>query len=189
MLATLPAGDLGLAAGYEHRKETANYEPDALLQSGLSSDLAGSSTHGGYSLDEFYVELAVPVLSDVAFAKELSFNIAGRYSDYDTFGDTTNGKFSLKWKPIDDLLVRGTYATGFRAPTVNDLYGGVGESFDNYTDPCDTLFGAAVRNGQVAQRCAGVVPANFRQAAAGGNRPPARMPSPTARSCPVPTRC
>ncbi|ROU04614.1 TonB-dependent receptor plug domain-containing protein [Lysobacter enzymogenes] len=169
VLATLPAGDLGLAAGYEHRKETANYEPDALLQSGLSSDLAGASTHGGYSLDEFYVELAVPVLSDVTFAKELSFNIAGRYSDYDTFGDTTNGKFSLKWKPIDDLLIRGTYATGFRAPTVNDLYGGVGESFDNYTDPCDTLFGAAVRNGQVAQRCAGVVPANFRQAAAGGN--------------------
>lgn len=167
-LATLPAGDLGLAAGYEHRKESAHYSPDALLQSGLSSDLAGSETQGGYSLDEFYVELAVPVLSDVTFAKELSFNIAGRYSDYNTFGDTTNGKFSLKWKPIDDLLIRGTYATGFRAPTVADLYGGVGESFDNYTDPCDTLFGSAVRNPQVAARCGANVPANFRQVASGG---------------------
>ena len=167
-LATLPAGDLGLAVGYEHRKESAHYSPDALLQSGLSTDLAGSETQGGYSLDEFYAELAVPVLSDVAFAKELSFNIAGRYSDYNTFGDTTNGKFSLKWKPFDDLLIRGTYATGFRAPTVADLYGGVGESFDNYTDPCDTLFGSAVRNPQVAARCAGAVPANFRQVASGG---------------------
>ncbi|MGN7919297.1 TonB-dependent receptor plug domain-containing protein [Lysobacter antibioticus] len=168
VLATLPAGDLGLAAGYEHRKESAHYSPDALLQSGLSTDLAGSETQGGYSLDEFYVELAVPVLADVAFAKELSFSLAGRYSDYNTFGDTTNGKFSLKWKPIDDLLVRGTYATGFRAPTVADLYGGVSESFDNYTDPCDTSFGSAVRNPQVAARCAGVVPANFRQVASGG---------------------
>lgn len=165
VLATLPAGDLGIAAGYEHRKESAHYSPDALLQSGLSTSLAGSETQGGYSLDEFYVELAVPVLSDVAFAKELSFNIAGRYSDYNTFGDTTNGKFSLKWKPIDDLLVRGTYATGFRAPTVSDLYGGVGESFDNYTDPCDTMFGA-VRG---SARCAAAVPANFRQAASGGS--------------------
>ncbi|ALN89872.1 MULTISPECIES: TonB-dependent receptor plug domain-containing protein [Lysobacter] len=169
VLATLPAGDLGIAAGYEHRKEEAHYSPDALLQSGLSTDLAGSETQGGYSLDEFYVELAVPVLSDVAFAKELSFNIAGRYSDYNTFGDTTNGKFSLKWKPIDDLLIRGTYATGFRAPTVADLYGGISESFDNYTDPCDTLFGSAVRNPQVATRCgAGGVPAGFRQVASGG---------------------
>ncbi len=168
VLATLPAGDLGLAAGYEHRKESAHYSPDALLQSGLSTDLAGSETKGGYSLDEFYVELAVPVLSDVAFAKELSFNIAGRYSDYNTFGDTTNGKFSLKWKPIDDLLVRGTYATGFRAPTVSNLYGGVSESFDNYTDPCDTLFGSAVRNPQVAERCGLAVPADFRQVASGG---------------------
>lgn len=168
VLAALPAGDLGLAVGYEHRKESARYEPDALLQSGLSSDLAGAMTEGGYKLDEFYAELSVPVLADVAFAKELSFNIAGRYSDYDTFGDTTNGKFSLKWKPIDDLLIRGTYATGFRAPTVADLYGGTSETFDNYTDPCDTSFGSAVRNPQVAARCAAVVPANFRQAASGG---------------------
>lgn len=168
VLAALPAGDLGLAMGYEHRKEDAHYQPDALLQSGLSTDLAGAETQGGYSLDEFYVELAVPVLSDVAFAKELSFNVAGRYSDYNTFGDTTNGKFSLKWKPIDDLLIRGTYATGFRAPTVADLYGGVSESFDNYTDPCDTLFGSAVRNPQVATRCGAAVPANFRQVASGG---------------------
>jgi iron complex outermembrane receptor protein len=165
VLATLPAGDLGIAAGFEHRKESAHYSPDALLQSGLSTSLAGSETQGGYSLDEFYVELAVPLLSDVAFAKELSFNIAGRYSDYNTFGDTTNGKFSLKWKPIDDLLVRGTYATGFRAPTVADLYGGVGESFDNYTDPCDTVFGAVRGNA----RCAAAVPVNFRQAASGGS--------------------
>ncbi|KWS04579.1 TonB-dependent receptor [Lysobacter capsici AZ78] len=165
VLATLPAGDLGIAAGYEHRKESAHYSPDALLQSGLSTSLAGSETEGGYSLDEFYVELAVPLLSDVAFAKELSFNIAGRYSDYNTFGDTTNGKFSLKWKPIDDLLIRGTYATGFRAPTVADLYGGVGESFDNYTDPCDTVFGAVRGNA----RCAAAVPVNFRQAASGGS--------------------
>ncbi|QNH20016.1 TonB-dependent receptor [Xanthomonas sp. GW] len=164
----LPAGDLAMAAGIEHRSEDARYDPDALLQSGLSTDLAGAPTKGGYSLDEVYLEFNIPVLADMPFAKELSFDVAGRYSDYDTFGDTTNSKFGLKWKPIDDLLVRGTYATGFRAPTVSDLYGGTSETFDSYTDPCDTLFGAATRNAGVAARCGAAVPANFRQEASGG---------------------
>ncbi|WP_425481910.1 TonB-dependent receptor plug domain-containing protein [Lysobacter panacisoli] len=169
VLTELPAGDLSMAVGVEHRKEEASYEPDALNQSGLSTDLAGAPTRGGYSLDEIYLEFNVPILADVPFAKELSFDVAGRYSDYDTFGDTINSKFGLKWKPIDDLLVRGTYATGFRAPTVADLYGGTGQTFDSFTAPCDSSFGLAIHNASVAARCAADgVPANFRQQASGG---------------------
>ena len=92
-----------------------------------------------------------------------------RYSDYSNFGSTTNTKFGLKWKPIDSLLVRATYGTGFRAPTVEDLYGGTTSTRDSYTDPCDTSFGAAANNPQVLARClANGVPANFRQLAADG---------------------
>jgi iron complex outermembrane receptor protein len=168
-LASLPAGDLAFAAGYEHREESGEYNPDALLQSGLSTDLAGAPTKGSYELDEFYVELNVPVLADMPFAKELSLDMAGRYSDYNTFGDTINSKFGLKWKPIDDLLVRATYSTGFRAPNIANMYGGTSQTFDSYTDPCDSSFGSASRNGSVAAACqAGGVPANFRQITSGG---------------------
>jgi len=169
VLATLPAGDLGMATGYEHRREQAQFEPDALKQSGLSTDLAGGPTRGGYSLDELYLEFNVPILAEMAGAKELSLDVAGRYSDYSTFGDTFNSKFGLKWKPIDDLLFRATYATGFRAPTVDDLYGGRSQTFDSFTDPCDSSFGAAKFNPSVAARCAADgLPANFRQQASGG---------------------
>ncbi|WP_394002044.1 TonB-dependent receptor domain-containing protein [Luteimonas sp. WGS1318] len=168
VIATLPAGDLGMAVGVEHRKEEAVYEPDALLQSGQTTSLAGGPTQGGYSLNEAFVEFQIPLLADVALAQELSLDLAGRYSDYDTFGNTTNGKAGLKWKPIEDVLVRGTFATGFRAPTVGDLFGGTSQTFDFYTDPCDTLFGAAVRNPSVAAVCgADGLPANFRQIASG----------------------
>ena len=78
------------------------------------------------------------------FAKELTFSVASRYSDYGTFGDTTNSKFGFNWRPIDELLVRGTWAEGFRAPTIADLYGGISQSFEFYTDPCDTRLGAAL---------------------------------------------
>jgi len=160
-LATLPAGDLAIALGVEHRKEYGEFSPDALAQSGGSTDLAAGPTAGGYSLDEIYAEVQVPLLSDVPLARELTLSAATRYSDYDTFGDTTNSKLGLKWKPADSLLVRSTWAEGFRAPDVSNLYGGASQTFSFYTDPCDTSFGAARGNA----RCLQDVPDDFRQPA------------------------
>jgi iron complex outermembrane receptor protein len=167
-LFALPAGDVGIAVGYEYRNESGSFSPDALAQTGISTDLASGPTAGGYSLDEVYAELSIPVLADLPFAKELNLSIATRYSDYDTFGDTTNSKFGFTWKPLDQLLVRGTWSEGFRAPTVADLYGGVSQSFEDYTDPCDTSFGSAA--GSAA--CLADVPAGYRQPAQAGGVAP-----------------
>ncbi|MFC6839426.1 TonB-dependent receptor domain-containing protein [Xanthomonas theicola] len=166
-IVSLPAGDLGVAVGVEHRQESGNFSPDAMAQAGISTDLAAGPTRGKYSLDEVYAEFQVPLLADLPLAKELSLSLASRYSDYDNFGDTVNSKFGFKWKPIDSLLVRGTWAEGFRAPTIADLYGGLSQSFEYYTDPCDTSFGTAAGNA----RCAAVVPAGFRQLNTSGTAP------------------
>ncbi|MCD9127015.1 TonB-dependent receptor [Luteimonas sp. C4P040a] len=157
----LPAGDLGFAVGVEHRQERGSFSPDALAQTGDSTDLAAGPTGGSYSLDEIYAELQIPLLSDVPFARELSLNLASRYSDYDTFGDATNSKAGFTWKPFDALLVRGTWSQGFRAPTINDLFGGESQSFETYADPCDTEYGIAAGNA----RCLADVAADFRQRA------------------------
>lgn len=164
-LFTLPAGDLGFALGYEYREEKGNFNPDALSQSGYSTDLAAGPTSGKFDVNEFYLELNVPILADLPFARELSVNAATRYSDYSTFGDTLNSKFGLKWKPIDELLVRATWAEGFRAPTIADLYGGSSQSFEYFTDPCDTVYGSAATNAATAGRCAADIAnaATFRQ--------------------------
>ena len=67
------------------------------------------------------------------------------------------------------MLIRGSCAEGFRAPTVDDLAGGGSPSFDTFLDPCDTRFGEASRDPAVAARCAGGfagvrgTPANYRQ--------------------------
>jgi iron complex outermembrane recepter protein len=159
-LFTLPAGDLGFAVGVEHRKEEGGFSPDAIAQSGQSTNLASGPTAGSYSLDEVYAELNVPILADVAFAKELSISLASRYSDFDTFGETTNSKFGVKWRPIDDVLVRGTWSEGFRAPTIGDLYGGTTDTFvTGFHDPCDSLRGDA----RGSARCLQDVPADYRQ--------------------------
>jgi iron complex outermembrane receptor protein len=160
-LFTLPAGDLGFAVGLEHRKESGKFVPDAFAQAGLSTGLPATTTQGSYSLDEIYGELQIPVLADMAFAKELSFNIATRYSDYSNFGSTNNSKFSGRWRPMDGLLFRGTYAEGFRAPSIADLYGGVNGSFEFYTDPCSVGVQGSVA-GNAACLAAGA-PANYQQ--------------------------
>ena len=159
-LLTLPAGDLGFAVGYEYRKEQGSFTPDSIAQSGNSTNLAAGATSGQYALDEVYAELNIPLLADMAFAKELSVSVASRYSDYTTFGDTVNSKFGFKWRPIDDLLFRGTWSEGFRAPTISDLYGGGSETFTTgFRDPCDSVYG----NAAGSARCLQDVNAGYRQ--------------------------
>jgi iron complex outermembrane recepter protein len=164
---TLPAGDLQFAIGAERRKEKGSFVPDAMAVTGNSSTLASRPTIGGYNVDELYAELAIPLLADVAFAKELSLSLSSRYSDYDTFGDTTNSKIGLTWRPIEDLMFRGTWSEGFRAPTIFNLFAGGSQTFAFYTDPCDTVFGSSTPGSAVRAACAAdpriTDPANYRQ--------------------------
>lgn len=160
LLAELPAGDLTFAVGAEYRDETGLFRPDALAQAGLTSTLAAGATQGSYDVSEVYAEINVPLLMDVTGARELSLNAATRYSDYSTFGDTTNSKLGLVWRPVDDLLIRGTWSEGFRAPTVSNLFGGGSQTFTTgFVDPCDSEFGVAAGTA----RCLQDVPADYRQ--------------------------
>jgi iron complex outermembrane receptor protein len=163
-LFTLPAGAVGIAGGLEHREVTGYDLPDQFAQSGYSTDLAGNATTGKYTVKEAYLEINVPLLKDKPFVELLSVNLASRHSDYSNFGTTTNSKASFMWKPVKDLLTRGTFAEGFRAPTLNDTFGGGSQSYDNYLDACDSAFGDAASNAETAARCrAAGVPAGFRQ--------------------------
>ncbi|MFC5458307.1 TonB-dependent receptor domain-containing protein [Massilia niabensis] len=167
---TLPAGALGVAAGLEHRTVRGFDQPGQFEQSGYSTDLAGNATYGDYKVKEAYAELNIPVLKGLPFVESLNFNLATRYSDYSNFGSTNNSKFSFTYRPTKDLLTRGTWAEGFRAPTVGDTFGGGQQSFDTgWLDPCDTAFGAAAGSPATLARCTagfgGVVgtPAGYRQ--------------------------
>jgi len=167
---TLPAGALGFAAGLEHRKVNGYDRPGQFEQSGYSTDLAGNATIGRYTVKEAYAELNIPVLKGLPFVEMLSFNLATRHSDYSNFGTTNNSKASFTYRPIKDMLARGTWAEGFRAPTVGDTFGGGQQSFDTgWLDPCDTVYAEASRTPAVAARCSGGfggvinTPANYRQ--------------------------
>ncbi len=76
---------------------------------GFSPDIAGTFNRGSYA---GYVDL------ETNLNKDLLVGVAGRYEDFETFGDTLNGKFGTRWQATSMMALRGSVSTGFRAPTV-----------------------------------------------------------------------
>jgi len=160
----LPGGVASFAFGLERRTEEGFDQPDALIAAGNTTGNARKPTTGKYSLDEAYVEFALPVLTDVTMAKTLEFSLATRYSDYSNFGDTTNSSFGMKWKPIDELLIRASYSEGFRAPSIAELFQGVSDSFPQVADPCNSVrFGSLSADAQARCRAQGVPAGGYSQ--------------------------
>ena len=134
----LPAGGVGLAAGFEYRDEFASDAPDSQIAT-LGDAATGTPrqpTSGGYDVSEAYVEVVVPLLANRPLIESLEVEAAVRHSNYSAFGTTTNPKFGWRWRPSGDLVVRGSIGSAFRAPNVAELFGGAGSSFPSLTDPC-----------------------------------------------------
>jgi iron complex outermembrane receptor protein len=167
----LPGGPLGLAVGLEYRKLKGRFDPDPVVAAGFSSDIPAQPTRGSYDVKEAYAELNVPLLADVPFVNLLELNGAVRFSDYSTSGSTTTFKGGVNWKPFRDLRLRGTYAEGFRAPSIGELFGTQSRFDEVLDDPCSSHTGnvaprrfandAAVRAACIA---AGVPASGYQQA-------------------------
>jgi iron complex outermembrane receptor protein len=82
-------------------------------QSTASNGYGGISTTSDASQVNYaaYLDLEADVLEN------LTVGLAGRQEHYASFGSTTLGKFSARWKVLDALALRGTVSTGFHAPT------------------------------------------------------------------------
>jgi len=116
-----------LAGGYEWHQES--FE---VINGEETSFIAGPYTDQGFGIGSngfpgfkpsaagvftrinsaFYVDVEAQVSENLLLGGAL------RYEDYSSFGDTTNYKFTAQYNLTDDLSLRGSISTGFRAPTV-----------------------------------------------------------------------
>lgn len=124
----LPAGDVMAAVGVDLRTEEYRFN-------GNATDLATQRRVFNAPFDSIntldvvkrdikavFAEVLVPI------TKQLEATIAARRDDYTGFGATTNPKVSLRFTPVEQFLMRGSYSTGFRVPTFNQLFNGITES-------------------------------------------------------------
>lgn len=54
---------------------------------------------------------------------DLDLSLSLRHDDTSDFGAATTGRLAAAWRPADDLILRAAYGTGFRAPSLYELYG------------------------------------------------------------------
>ena len=147
---------VAIAVGAEWRREKLAFAANPVFaQEVVSSTGIDPSTNqaGARNIEAVYTELNVPLM------KELEVTGAVRYDRYSDFGSTTNPKVSFRYQPVQQILLRGAYSTGFRAPSLYELNNpttytntanawndpvncpnGVGINGFNTADVCNTQF-------------------------------------------------
>ena len=120
-LVHLPAGPLGFAAVAEVGHDAITQNVDPLSLSGAYYDLHNTGATGSRNRYGLGAEFNIPIFP------MLTATAATRFDSY-SYGGTSSGKVTynagLEFRPIQSLLIRGTYGTGFRAPDLSYLYAG-----------------------------------------------------------------
>lgn len=118
----LPAGPVGFAGIAQIGEQTWSNPNDPRVIAGDFYGLTGTSGGGARNNWAYSGELRIPIF------KMLTADVSARYDQYSNHGGGVDGqgtyKVGLEFRPIDTLLFRGTYSTGFRAPDMAFVFGG-----------------------------------------------------------------
>lgn len=165
----LPGGDVQLALGVEHRRQSINDQPD---QNSINGNLFGltaaTPTVGRDNVKEAFGELYIPLLADKPFFHRLNLTGSARYTDYASYGSDGTYKIAGEWEPFRGIGFRGSYGTSYRAPALAEQFLGATSGFlGANSDPCSALpvAGDQSPNQQIiARNCASIgLPADFEQ--------------------------
>ncbi len=163
-LMEMRGGTAAFALGYQHRERTATSHGSDLNLPGLanaiqgydhgqflpgtnisglpnvfgyvSNNMGGASNSLEYDLERdvnaVYAELSLP------FWDNVESQVALRYEDYGgSVGSEVSPKVALSWRPVESLLVRGSWSESFRAPNLGIIGAGLDASSVTFLDPLD----------------------------------------------------
>jgi iron complex outermembrane receptor protein len=82
----------------------------------VATGFTDTDVEGSRTSQALFMEIDVPI------SKSLDLDVSDREDRYSDFGRTNNGKLAVRFQPYSFLTLRGTASTGFRAPTLFDLY-------------------------------------------------------------------
>lgn len=153
-LGRLDGGPIAIAVGAEARREENNLP----LYDGLGDYVGLSLTAYGGKRDirAVFTEVLLPI------TKQLELNAAVRYDDYSDSRASTTPKIGVKWTPMRNLAIRGTYAEGFRAPSSTEnsaaSVAGFGGATINDNVRCAALTAGGLALAVVNANCKGIAP-------------------------------
>ena len=117
-LTQLPGGPMALAVGTDGRREGFVLQPSPAIQSGDISGYGGNFLPIDKSrlVGAGFAELVAPVLRGVEVTGAL------RYDHYENVGSKTSPKVGARWQPVREVVLRGSWGKGFRAPALTEQY-------------------------------------------------------------------
>ena len=137
--------NIGFASGIEYREEKGQETPDPLRQAGIARGNQIAKTKGSFDVVDIFGELNIPIV------EQLNINLAARYGDYSSVGETFNWTVNIDAPISDSFRLRGAVATAVRAPNVSDLFAGGAATSAIVTDPCNGIDAAST--GNIAENC------------------------------------
>lgn len=172
-LFTLPAGDVGFAAGFQVRHEKLDDTPGyQAANRNIALFTSAGRTAGEDNVREAFAEVDLPLLADLPFAQNVNLNLSGRISDYDSYGTSETYKVGFNWTATPEYRLRASYGTSFRAPALYEQFLGsqIGYSAQSAIDPCYDWGNSGVDQ-QIQDACEAIgIPADY--IAAGGSSVP-----------------
>jgi len=137
--ANLPVFDMGggtaaAAFGLEYRGEEYFDQYDSLQEAGQIGGTAGNSSGTNRRINSLYGELFLPVTD------QLEVSVSGRFEDYNDVGSNFAPKVSTRYQPVENITLRASIGTGFRAPdlsVISALPTYSAESIDNDQATCE----------------------------------------------------
>lgn len=124
-------GGLNAAFGAEYRHERYKIfagEPGSYIDADGVGEGGNAGSQGfpgfqpGDETDRKRHSYALYADFEADLAATFKAQAAVRYENYSDFGSTTTGKVAAAWRPGKDWLFRGSASTGFRAPSLQQIY-------------------------------------------------------------------
>ena len=143
---------VSLAVGVDYTEYRGQLRVNTINAAGEGDNFNASDVGGKYDTTQGYAELQIPIMNNRPGIEELELDAALRVANYSTFGSNTTYKAGVKYAPIRDVTLRGTYSTAYRAPSITNLFSGASESFPSVSDPCGTI--TATTSQTIKDNCA-----------------------------------
>ncbi|MDH5425723.1 MAG: TonB-dependent receptor [Gammaproteobacteria bacterium] len=121
---------VGVAVGMQQRHEKLSDVPDALSANYDIVGLGATTTSGDRDVSSLFTEFNIPLAAD----SKVELQVAARYENYSDFGAAANPKLAIRYQPLENLVVRSSWGTGFRAPSLSELYLGDTRGLEQVVD-------------------------------------------------------
>lgn len=133
----IPSGGVSAGIGFEYRRDELASIADEVAREallwGYSKDEGAS---GEKDTKEAFAEIEIPILVGRPLAEELTLNLSTRYTKDEFYGSAWTYSGKIGYRPMDNLLLRATYGTSYRAPNMRENFLKAQTLFASVTDPC-----------------------------------------------------